>query len=118
MRQAADIIIEDLKGLLAAIAKLAKAHKMTPMIGRTHGVQAEPITFGFKMAVWYSQVQRDLERMGAREAISVGKISGAVGVFGNIGPEQEEFVCEWLGLDARAGLDADHPARQPRAVPA
>jgi len=99
MRQAADIIIEDLEGLLAAIAKLAKAHKMTPMIGRTHGVQAEPITFGFKMAVWYSQAQRDLVRMKtAREAISVGKTSGAVGVFGNIGPEQEEFVCNLLKL--------------------
>lgn len=99
MRQAADIIIEDLEKLLEAIAKLARAHKMTPMIGRTHGVQAEPITFGFKMAVWYSEVQRDLERMkAAREAIAVGKISGAVGVFGNIGPDQEAFVCEQLGL--------------------
>jgi adenylosuccinate lyase len=101
MRQAADVIIEDLEKLLAAIAKLAREHKMTPMIGRTHGVQAEPITFGFKMAVWYSQVQRDLERMkAAREAISYGKISGAVGVFGNITPEAEEFVCERLGLKA------------------
>lgn len=99
MRQAADIIIEDLNGLLETIKKLAIAHKMTPMIGRTHGVQAEPITFGFKMAVWYSEVQRDLERMkAAREAIAVGKISGAVGVFGNIGPDQEEMVCNTLGL--------------------
>ncbi len=99
MRQAADIIIADLEKLLEAIAKLAKAHKMTPMIGRTHGVQAEPITFGFKMAVWYSEVTRDLERMkAAREAISVGKISGAVGVFGNIGPDQEAYVCERLRL--------------------
>lgn len=99
MRQAADLIIEDLEGLLAAIAKLAKAHKMTPMIGRTHGVQAEPITFGFKMAVWYSEAQRELERMkSARENISVGKISGAVGIFGNIGPDQEAYVCERLNL--------------------
>lgn len=99
MRQAADLIIHDLEALLEAIAKLAKAHKMTPMIGRTHGVQAEPITFGFKMAVWYSEVQRDLERMqAARETISVGKISGAVGIFGNIGPDQEEYVCNLLGL--------------------
>jgi len=99
MRQAADIIIEDLERLATAIARLAREHKMTPMIGRTHGVQAEPITFGFKMAVWYSEVQRDLERMkAAREAISCGKISGAVGVFGNIGPDQEAFVCERLGL--------------------
>lgn len=99
MRQAADIIIEDLEKLLDSIARLAREQKMTPMIGRTHGVQAEPITFGFKMAVWYSQVQRDLERMReAREAISYGKISGAVGIFGNIGPEQEEYVCGLLGL--------------------
>ncbi|MCL4499881.1 MAG: adenylosuccinate lyase, partial [Chloroflexi bacterium] len=99
MRQAADLIIEDLEKLLEAIAKLAREHKMTPMIGRTHGVHAEPITFGFKMAVWYSEVQRDLERMrAARESISEGKISGAVGIFGNIGPEQEEYVCKTLGL--------------------
>jgi adenylosuccinate lyase len=99
MRAACDIIIDDLEKLLAAIAKVAQEHKMTPMIGRTHGVQAEPITFGFKMAVWYSQVQRDLERMrAAREAISTGKISGAVGVFGNVDPKVEEFVCERLGL--------------------
>ena len=71
------------------------------MIGRTHGVHAEPVTFGFKMAVWYSQVQRDLERMrAARDAISVGKISGAVGIFGNIDPKVEEYVCERLGLAA------------------
>ncbi len=100
MKKASDLIIDDLEGLLEAIAKLAKAHKMTPMIGRTHGVQAEPITFGFKMAVWYSQVQRDLKRMkAAREEISVGKISGAVGIFGNIDPEQEEYVCLLLGLE-------------------
>jgi len=99
LRQAADIIIVDLEKLLESIARLAREHKMTPMIGRTHGVQAEPITFGFKMAVWYSQVQRDLERMKAvREAVSVGKISGAGGIFGNVDPGIEEFVCERLGL--------------------
>ncbi len=101
MRQACDIIIKDIENLLNVVAKLAKAHKMTPMIGRTHGVQAEPITFGFKMAVHYSQLQRDLARIkDAREHVSVGKISGAVGVFGNIGPDQEEMVCEKLGLKA------------------
>jgi adenylosuccinate lyase len=101
IRQALDIIIEDITQLLEVVAKLAKAHKMTPMIGRTHGVQAEPITFGFKMAVHYSQLQRDLLRMkDAQAQISVGKISGAVGVFGNIGPDQEEMVCKSLGLEA------------------
>lgn len=99
MRAAADIIIADLEKLLEVVGRLAREHKMTPMIGRTHGVQAEPITFGFKMAVWYSQIQRDLERMrAAREAVSVGKISGAVGIFGNVDPKVEEFVCERLGL--------------------
>lgn len=100
MRQACDIIIKDLERLLESIARLAKEHKMTPMIGRTHGVQAEPITFGFKMAAHYSQFQRDLDRIrNAREAISVGKISGAVGIFGNVDPQIEEFVCRRLGLE-------------------
>ena len=99
MRQSADLIIDDLEKLAEITAKLARDHKMTPMIGRTHGVHAEPITFGFKMAVWYSQIQRDIERMkAAREAISCGKISGAVGIFGNIDPEIEEYVCSRLGL--------------------
>lgn len=99
MKQSADLIIEDLEKFAEVIAKLAREHKMTPMIGRTHGVHAEPITFGFKMAVWYSQIQRDIERVKtAREAISYGKISGAVGIFGNIDPQMEEFVCERLGL--------------------
>ncbi len=101
MRAACDLIIEDLEGLAEALAKLAREHKLTPMIGRTHGVHAEPVTFGFKMAVYYSQVQRDIERMRqAREVISAGKISGAVGIFGNIDPRVEEFVCDRLGLKA------------------
>jgi len=99
MRQALDIIIADIEKLLEALGTLAKTHRMTPMIGRTHGVQAEPITFGFKMAVHYSQLQRDLARMkDAREQISVGKISGAVGIFGNIDPEIEDYVCKLLDL--------------------
>lgn len=101
LRQSADIIIEDLEALLEVVGKKACEHKLTPMIGRTHGVHAEPITFGFKMAVWYSEIQRDVERMkAARETISYGKISGAVGIFGNIDPKVEEFVCERLGLKA------------------
>lgn len=99
LRSACDLIIEDLRELADVVAELAREHKMTPMIGRTHGVHAEPITFGFKAAVWYSQVQRDIERMEqAREAVSVGKISGAVGIFGNIDPNIEEYVCNKLGL--------------------
>ena len=101
LRQSADLIIEDLNDLLKVIGKLAREHKSTVMIGRTHGVHAEPITFGFKMAVGYSQIQRDIARIEtAREDVSYGKISGAVGIFGNIDPKAEEFVCERLGLKA------------------
>ena len=101
LRQSADLLIEDLENLLGVVAKLAKEHKHTPMIGRTHGVHAEPITFGFKMAVWYSGIQRDIARMNrAREDISFGKISGAVGIYANIDPRIESYVCEKLGLKA------------------
>ena len=101
MRSACDLIIDDLQKLAGVVAQIAKMHKNTPMIGRTHGVHAEPITFGFKAAVWYSQILRDIERMHqARKAISVGKISGAVGIFGNIDPQIEEFVCAKLGLES------------------
>ena len=99
LRQSANLLIEDLEGLLEVIRKLAKEHKHTLMIGRTHGVHAEPITFGFKMAVWYSEIQRDIARMKqAREDISFGKISGAVGIYANIDPRVEQYVCEKLGL--------------------
>lgn len=99
MKQSGDLIIKDLEKLAEVIGKLAREHKMTPMIGRTHGVHAEPITFGFKMAVWYSQIQRDIERVKiARDEIATGKISGAVGIFGNIDPKVEEYVCNSLGL--------------------
>lgn len=101
MRQAADLILEDLEALRNVVGDKAREHKNTLMIGRTHGVHAEPITFGLKMAVWYSQIQRDIERMKqAREEISVGKISGAVGSFANIDPKIEESVCRRLGLKA------------------
>lgn len=100
LRSACDIIIKDLQGLSDVTAELAKRHKTTPMIGRTHGVHAEPITFGFKVAVWYSQIQRDIERIQqARKAINVGKISGAVGIFGNVDPNVEEYVCRRLELE-------------------
>jgi len=101
MRDSAELIIEDLERLKAVVARLAKEHKLTPMIGRTHGVHAEPITFGFKMAVWYSQIERDIERVRtAQTAVSAGKISGAVGIFGNTDPRIEEYVCEKLSLSA------------------
>jgi len=99
MRQAADIIIEDLGRLGEVVAARAREHKYTLMIGRTHGIHAEPITFGFKLAGWYAQILRDIERMdAAREAVSYGKVSGAVGIYANVDPRVEQYVCGKLGL--------------------
>jgi adenylosuccinate lyase len=99
LREAADIILEDIEELRAALRKRALEHKQTVMIGRSHGIHAEPITFGLKMALWYEEMGRNLERMkNARNTISVGKLSGAVGTYGNIPPSVEQFVCEKLGL--------------------
>jgi adenylosuccinate lyase len=97
--EAADIIIEDLDALLAALKRKALAHKNTPMIGRSHGIHAEPITFGLKMALWYAEMERNRERMvRARETINTGKLSGAVGTFSFIDPAIEAYVCGKLGL--------------------
>jgi adenylosuccinate lyase len=99
MKEAAEIIIDDLHKLKAAIRKQAIAHKYTPMIGRTHGIHAEPITFGLKMALWLAEVDRDIVRMErAKEAVSVGKLSGAVGTYANTDPRIEEYVCKRAGL--------------------
>ena len=85
------------------------------MIGRTHGVHAEPMTFGLKLAMWYAEVQRDIERMRrARATVAVGKISGAVGTFAHLDPEIEAAVCKRLGLEAGADLHAGDPARSSR----
>jgi len=99
LKKAAKIIIEDIENLIAALKEKAQEHKYTLMVGRTHGVHAEPITFGFKMALWFSEMQRNLERMKrAQEEISYGKISGVVGTFAHIDPQVEEYVCAKLGL--------------------
>jgi adenylosuccinate lyase len=99
LRRASDIIILDIKTILKTLAKKAKQHKNTVMIGRSHGVHAEPVTFGLKMALWYEEMNRALERMErARDVISVGKVSGAVGTFANIDPSVEAYVCRKLGL--------------------
>lgn len=99
LREAAEIIIADIDDLMAAIKGQALTHKETIMIGRTHGVHAEPITFGLKMALWYEEMRRNQERMErARDVISVGKVSGAVGTFANAPPAVEEYVCKKLGL--------------------
>lgn len=97
--EASDLILCDMDHLLEVLRKKAFEHKMTVMIGRSHGVHAEPITFGLKMALWYDEMKRNRLRMErAREAVRVGKISGAVGTFAHIPPSVEVFVCERLGL--------------------
>ena len=101
MRQACDLILKDIDGLAAAVAARAAEHRRTPMIGRTHGVHAEPMTFGVKLALWYAEVQRGRTRVErAREAVSVGKLSGAVGMFAHLDPAIEAAVCARLGLSA------------------
>ena len=99
LREAAGILIEDLDRLLEVLKKKAFAHKKMVMIGRSHGIHAEPITFGLKMALWYQEMQRNRERMvRARETVSYGKIAGAVGTFSFVDPTVEAYVCRKLGL--------------------
>jgi adenylosuccinate lyase len=99
MVQAMDILIEDVKVLRKVIARKAKKYKFTPMMGRTHGVHAEPTTFGLKMALMYDEFGRGLERLErARETMAVGKISGAVGTHAHLSPKVEAYVCKKLGL--------------------
>jgi adenylosuccinate lyase len=97
--QAAKIVIEDIHALRATLKRRAFEFKDAVQIGRTHGVHAEPITFGLKLAIWYEEAGRDLRRVeAAAEDLRVGKISGAVGTFAHIGPEAEERICAKLGL--------------------
>jgi adenylosuccinate lyase len=99
MREACDLILKDITELMEAVHVRAEEHRRTPMIGRTHGVHAEPMTFGLKLALWYAELQRDLERvLRARHVISVGKISGAVGTFAHLDPAIESSVCARLRL--------------------
>ena len=99
MRQACDLLLTRVDALADAIRTRAMEHQRTPMIGRTHGVHAELMTFGVKLALWYAEVQRGRERLvRAREAVSVGKLSGAVGVFAHLDPSIEATVCARLGL--------------------
>jgi len=99
LKHSAEIIIEDIEKLMRALKEKALKHKYTLMVGRTHGVHAEPITFGFKMALWFSEMKRNLERMNiAKEEISYGKISGVVGTFAHTDPRVEEYVCTRLCL--------------------
>ncbi len=99
MVEAVDILIEDLENLSRALKKRAIEHKNTVMMGRTHGVHAEPTTFGLKLALWYQETLRNLERLRrAREVIGVGKISGAVGTYAHVNPGVELYVCKKFGL--------------------
>ncbi len=103
IQQASAIIAADLERLSATLERRAWEFKDTPMIGRTHGIHAEPITFGFKLANWYSETQRNIERFrNSVEDMRVGKFSGAVGTFAHLSPELEESMCKRLGLKAAA----------------
>jgi adenylosuccinate lyase len=98
--EAADILLQDIKDLTAVLAQRAIEHKYTVMIGRTHGVHAEPTTFGLKLALWVEEMRRNLHRLTeARQAIAVGKISGAVGNYATVSPQIEQKACRKLGLE-------------------
>jgi len=99
LKEAMDMIIQDVKNFLEVIKRRAFEHKHTVMIGRSHGIHAEPITFGLKLAVWYSEMTRNLKRLEeAQDVISYGKLSGAVGTFANITPKIEAVTMKRLGL--------------------
>jgi adenylosuccinate lyase len=101
MREACDLILADLAALADAVRDRAFEHRLTPIIGRTHGVHAEPMTFGLKLALWFAEIGRDVARVQrARAVVSVGKLSGAVGTFAHLPPSIEGDVCRRLGLDA------------------
>jgi adenylosuccinate lyase len=103
IKQASALIAEDLERLAEVLERRAWEFKDTPTVGRTHGIHAEPITFGFKLANWYSETQRNLTRfLAAAEDMRVGKFSGAVGIFAHLTPEIEEKICSRLGLKAAA----------------
>lgn len=102
LKQANDILRKDIQRLTEVIGEKAKAYKHTVMMGRTHGVHAEPTTFGLKLALWYSEMKRNIERFEhAAAGVEAGKISGAVGTFANIPPFVEAFVCDKLGIRAQ-----------------
>ena len=99
LKEAMALIIENVKGFMAVIKARAFEHKNTVMIGRSHGIHAEPITFGLKLAVWYAEMKRNLKRLeAALDTISYGKLSGAVGTFANVSPAVEASACKKLGL--------------------
>ena len=101
LRDSCDIILKKIAGLMDALKRRAFEHKLTPQVGRTHGIHAEPTSFGLTFALWFDEMRRNRERLlRAREAVAVGKISGAVGAFAHLDPSVEERVCSRLGLKA------------------
>lgn len=101
MKEASDIILEDLEKFCQVLRRRAAEHKHTVMIGRTHGIHAEPITLGLKLALWLDETERNIERMKRAQAtVAVGKVSGAVGTYANIDPRVEEYICNKMGIKA------------------
>ncbi|MCM8795824.1 MAG: adenylosuccinate lyase [Candidatus Omnitrophica bacterium] len=99
LKMASDILIADLEKILVVLSQKARRYKEMVCVGRTHGIHAEPITFGLKLALWYDEMRRNLARLKqAKQEVSIGKISGAVGTYANIDPEIEAYVCRALGL--------------------
>ena len=99
MTEALDLILADMEALLEVLRRRSLEHRATVMIGRSHGIHGEPVSFGFKLAIWYEETRRHMTRLRAvRGEIAVGKLSGAMGTFAHLGPEVEEYVCHKLGL--------------------
>lgn len=101
MKQSAEVLLADLEDLKKTLARRAREHKLTVMVGRTHGIHAEPVTLGLKFALWFAETVRNIERLRhAAKTVSVGQISGAVGTYAHIDPSVEQYVCGKLGLEA------------------
>jgi adenylosuccinate lyase len=99
-----DLLIDDVESLILVFAKVARKHKDDACVGRTHGVHAEPTTFGLKVALWHDEMQRNLKRLkAAKDEAAVGKLSGTIGTYTNIEPAVEDYVCEKLGLEVSKG---------------
>ena len=115
--EATDVLLADLDALLAVLRRRAQEHQHTVMIGRSHGVHAEPITFGLKVAHWFAEMERNKARLEqARREVAVGKISGAVGTYANIDPAIETAVCARLGLVPETIATQVVPARPARLL--
>ena len=116
-RDAADLLLSGIDRLIDSVGRRANEHRNTITIGRTHGVFAEPTSFGLKLLVYYDELRRQRSRLEtAKTEIAVGKISGAVGTHAHVPPDVEEEVCAALGLGTEPGVHPDRPARSPCCV--